>query len=211
MLKLKDKATVADRLEQYGAAVQQRLLPYFQAAQVSYPPKALVLVGLKQERRLEVYAGNDDDALRFIRSYPVLAASGVLGPKLREGDHQVPEGLYRIDGLNPNSRFHLSLKVSYPNEFDRRIAADEGRSDLGGDIFIHGQAVSVGCLAMGDTVAEELFVLVAETGRERVRVILSPLDFRVATLPAVDELPAWTDELYKQLAQALNQLSTPSL
>ena len=157
MLKFKDKATVADRLEQYSTPVQQRLLPYFQAAQVSYPPKVLVLVGLKQERRLEVYAGDDDDALRFIRSYPVLAASGVLGPKLREGDHQVPEGLYRIDGLNPNSRFHLSLKVSYPNEFDRRIAADEGRSDLGGDIFIHGQAVSVGCLAMGDTVAEELF------------------------------------------------------
>ncbi len=205
---IKDKATVADRLQQYGDSARQRLLPYFQSAGVAYPPKALVFLGLKQERRLELYAGDDADSLRFIRSYPILAASGVLGPKLQEGDHQVPEGLYRIDGLNPNSRFHLSMRVNYPNEFDRRMAENEGRSDLGGDIFIHGRAVSVGCLAMGDPVAEELFVLVAETGKEQVRVILSPVDFRVADLPTPEhELLPWSVGLYKKLDQVLFELS----
>jgi murein L,D-transpeptidase YafK len=71
-------------------------------------------------------------------------ASGKAGPKLREGDGQVPEGIYRIDGLNPNSSYHLSLKLNYPNDFDLEQARTEGRTELGGDIFIHGKAVSIG-------------------------------------------------------------------
>ena len=55
--------------------------------------------------------------------YPVLGASGVLGPKLKEGDRQVPEGVYRVPELNPNSDFHLSLRLDYPNEFDRAQGA----------------------------------------------------------------------------------------
>ncbi len=170
--------TVYDRVAQYEWVVRRRLAPYFASAGVAYPPSVVVLVGLKSERELEVYAGRSTEDLRFIRSYPVLAASGTLGPKLEEGDRQVPEGIYRISGLNPNSRYHLSLQIDYPNVLDRELARRDGRRRLGGDIFIHGGARSIGCLAVGDAAVEELFVLVAQSGSADVPVILTPIDFR---------------------------------
>ena len=120
--------TVEQRVAEIGPAARQRLEPHFRAAGLSYPPTRVVLVGLKEERRLDVYASaGGGEALRFIRSYPIIAASGGPGPKLREGDRQVPEGLYAIESLNPNSRFHVSLRVGYPNAFDREKAARDGR------------------------------------------------------------------------------------
>ena len=124
------------------------------------------------------------------------AASGTAGPKLREGDYQVPEGMYAIEAFNPNSRFHLSLKLDYPNAVDRQQAALEGRDQLGGDIFLHGKDVSVGCLAMGDAAIEELFVLVARTGIERVIVLLAPYDFRQRAVERDSSRPAWVEALY---------------
>ncbi len=201
-------ATVASRVREFKVPVAGRLGPDFKRAGVPYPPARLVLVGLKQERRLELYAAGKEGHLSWIRSYPILAASGHLGPKLREGDLQVPEGLYGIEYLNPNSSYHLSLKVSYPNAFDREQAARENRTQLGGDIMIHGEACSVGCLAMGNEAAEDLFVLAALTGVEAISVILSPVDFRVASFPraAAGPLPSWTAPLYLQIQKALLQL-----
>jgi hypothetical protein len=106
----------------------------------------------------------EDTAARLVHRYPVLAASGALGPKLRQGDLQVPEGVYRVLWLNPNSSYHLSMKLDYPNAFDREHARRDRRTDLGGDIFVHGRAVSIGCVALGDPAIEELFVLAADTG-----------------------------------------------
>lgn len=209
--KRKGQFTVADRVTQYGEAVRDRLWPYFQAVQIPYPPARIVLLGLKEERLLVLYASAESAPFRLISAYPILAASGRPGPKLEEGDRQVPEGLYRIEGLNPNSRFHLSLKIDYPNAFDRRMADAEGRHDLGGDIFIHGAAVSIGCLAMGNRVAEELFVLVAETGPGRVRVILTPWDFREKGSPSrISGLPPWIAGLYREIALALAELPRPA-
>jgi anti-sigma factor RsiW len=203
-------ATVEGRVAAFGGAARERMRPAFEAAGVVYPPGAVTLVGLKQERRLEVYTGAPGEARRFVHAYPVLAASGVAGPKLREGDLQVPEGVYRIALLNPNSRFHLSLRVDYPNAFDRRNAAAEGRTDLGGDIMIHGNAVSIGCLAIGDVAIEELFVLAADVGHERVSVVLSPLDLRTAPLPAaLAGAHAWSGELYAAIRAALAALPAP--
>jgi murein L,D-transpeptidase YafK len=203
-------ATVEGRVAVYGAAARQRMRPAFEAAGIAYPPGAVALVGLKQERRLEVYAGPRPGELRFVHAYPVLAASGLLGPKLREGDLQVPEGVYRIALLNPNSRYHLSLRVDYPNAFDRRNAAADGRSDLGGDIMIHGNAVSIGCVAIGDVAIEEVFVLAADVGHERVSVVLSPVDLRSAPLPAaLAEAHPWSDELYAAIRAALAPLPPP--
>jgi hypothetical protein len=206
---MKRTRTVAERVDQYGAAAQARLAPHFSAAGVPYPPKGLVLVGFKSERRLDVYATGSDGAPRFIRSYRVRAASGELGPKLREGDGQVPEGLYRIEFLNPNSLFHLALRVNYPNKRDRERARTDGRTRLGGDIMIHGNAVSIGCLAMGDEAAEDLFVLAALTGIERIRVILCPADFRRAPRPATATMPPWVPALYDELAAELAKLPLP--
>jgi len=200
--------TVASRLAQYGEAARARLAPAFGAAGAPYPPARVVFVGLKRERALEVYAAGPAGGLRFVRAYPILGASGTIGPKLREGDRQVPEGLYRIESLNPRSRYHLSLRVSYPNAFDRETARREGRTNLGGDIMIHGGTGSVGCLAMGDEAAEDLFVLAAETGPERIEVFLSPVDFRRADVEreTLDALPPWTEGLYAQIKAAMARL-----
>ena len=186
-----------DRVSQFSDSVQERLAPLFAAKGVPYPPSKVTLVGLKEERTLQLYAAGTNGQYRLIRSYPILAASGKSGPKLREGDLQVPEGMYRIESLNPNSRFHLSLRINYPNEGDRAQAKTEGRKNLGGDIMIHGNAVSIGCLAMGDTAAEELFVLAARTGLRNVQVILSPVDFRVRQIPRPKPgEPEWIGNLY---------------
>ncbi|MFQ3577965.1 MAG: L,D-transpeptidase family protein [Verrucomicrobiia bacterium] len=200
-----NRATVESRVKEFGNAARGRWSPRFQSAGVSYPPGALLFLGLKQERRLEVWARDDvGQPWSFIASFPILAASGGLGPKLAEGDRQVPEGFYRIESLNPNSRYHLSLRINYPNEHDRRQARLAGRTNLGGDIMIHGKAVSVGCLAMGDEVAEDLFVIAAASGLEKIEVLLSPVDFRVEpTWRPDDEIPDWVDQLYDKLTAEL--------
>lgn len=207
---MKRRHTVADRVGQYGFAVRERLEPAFARSAIAYPPASLVIVVLKQEKRLELYAG-DGGAFKLIKSYPILAASGELGPKLKEGDSQVPEGIYRIESLNPNSLYHLALRVNYPNEFDREQARAEGRTRLGGDIMIHGNRVSIGCVAIGDEAAEELFVLAAKAGLVNIRAIFSPVDFRRTSAPPVEGLPAWTARLYAGIRAELMRLpSKPS-
>jgi len=204
---VRGRKTVADRVEQHGVRVRERLAPDFKRAGVRYPPARVILVGLKQERLLEVWvSGNDTDFAR-LKTYRILGASGVLGPKLREGDMQVPEGLYRIESLNPNSLYHLSLRLNYPNPFDRAHAEREGRTYPGSDIMIHGKTCSIGCLAMGDQAAEDLFILAADTGIERMTVVLSPVDFRCRELPAdMPDVPAWIPDLYRRISQELNKL-----
>ena len=203
------KHTVEDRLQEFGDAARRRWASHFQAAGAAYPPQRVVLLALKDRRVLEVYAG-DDAKTHFIRRCPVLAASGVLGPKLREGDRQVPEGIYEIESLNPNSAYHVSLRVNYPNAFDRAQAAKEGRTNLGGDIMIHGKAASIGCLAMGDEAAEDLFTLAADVGIKNVKVICSPVDFRQQKdLPREVQTPPWVMELYQEISLALHQLPAP--
>jgi murein L,D-transpeptidase YafK len=205
--RLTTKKSMADRLTQYGDAARSRLTPAFMKRGVGYPPRSLVLAGIKDERRLEVHASDAAGPKRFICAYPILAASGSLGPKLQEGDGQVPEGIYPIESLNPNSRFHLSLRLGYPNDFERGQAAREGRTRLGSDIMIHGKAVSAGCLAVGDRAVEELFVLAADTGLTNITVILAPVDFRLGrTIPTSARLPGWVDSLYDTIRANLVSL-----
>jgi murein L,D-transpeptidase YafK len=128
----------------------------------------------------------------------------MLGPKLRQGDRQVPEGVYGVEALNPNSSFHLSLRLDYPNADDLRRAREADIADPGSDIMIHGNTCSIGCLAMGDEAAEDLFVLAAETGLANIKVILSPVDFRVRDLPEnLPALPAWVADRYSSLRREL--------
>ncbi|HEX6083702.1 MAG TPA: L,D-transpeptidase family protein [Thermoanaerobaculia bacterium] len=194
--------TVADVVATYGPAAHARLAPHFRRAGVAYPPKEIAILVLKKERRVAIWV-RGTDRWRFLRNYPILAASGHAGPKLREGDRQVPEGVYRIAHLNPNSSYHLSMKVSYPNAFDRRMGKRDGRTRLGGDIFIHGKNVSIGCVALGDPAIEELFTMVAQTGHGNVRVVIAPNDLRVAGPVLHDEAPPWVRDLYRTVANAL--------
>jgi murein L,D-transpeptidase YafK len=162
---------------------------------------------LKDADCLEIYAAAVNTEPVLIRSIRVLAASGELGPKLREGDNQVPEGVYAVESLNPNSRFHVSLRVSYPNAFDREKGRLDGRQSLGGDIMIHGGAASIGCLAVGDEAAEDIFVLTADLDLQNVTIVLCPTDLRVKNLPEVGyDWPAWYPELVAQLKDQLAKL-----
>jgi murein L,D-transpeptidase YafK len=206
---VKGRMSISDRIAEFGGAVHGHLMPRFRQIAVAYPPKKIILVGLKLERTLEVWVADERGGFQFLKSYTILAASGGLGPKLAEGDRQVPEGLYQLEALNPNSLFHLALRVNYPNSFDKAKGQLDGRNALGSDIMIHGKATSVGCLAMGNEAAEDLFVLAAETGIENVRVILSPVDFRIRELPSgMPSVPEWTSELYAEIRQELQRFKT---
>lgn len=189
------------------ARAEQRIAARFASRGVAYPPRAVTLIGLKSEGRLELWADGGDGAWTFVRSYLVRATSGRLGPKLRQGDRQVPEGIYQVSALNPRSRFHLALRLDYPNEFDRARGDEEGRRQLGGDIMIHGDRVSTGCLPIGDEGIEEVFALASTVGIESLSVIVAPLDLRrvdaSAALAQVKRPPRWLGALYVDLARAL--------
>lgn len=172
---------------------------------------SLTLVALKKEQLLEVWVNRAEGPPRRIRSYPFTANSGGPGPKLREGDGQIPEGIYRIESLNPNSRYHLSIKLDYPNAFDRARGEEDGREKLGFDIFIHGKAVTIGCIPIGDEAIEDLFTLVAEVGVKKVKAILAPCDFRVgAEAPAIEAI-GWEGDLYELLREAMRPYVMPEL
>jgi hypothetical protein len=192
-------------VEKYGSRVEHVLQPRFRFAGVAWPPQRITLLALKETRRLELWA-QENGQWRFVREYRIKGISGELGPKLREGDRQVPEGIYRIDKLNPNSGFHLSMKLNYPNEFDLEQAQREGRTEPGSAIFIHGRNVSSGCLAMGDKAIEELFILTSLIGKENVTVVISPRDFRVHPVPPLlPETPAWHQALNQTIADRMRQ------
>ncbi len=207
LLQLRGPRTVADVIAKYGPNARARLKPHFARAGVAYPPQNIAILVFKDERRVAVWArgaaGSQPAGWKFIRDYPILAASGHAGPKLLQGDYQVPEGVYRIEHLNPNSSYHLSMKVSYPNPFDRQMAQRDRRTRLGGDIFIHGKNVSIGCVALGDPAIEELFTLVAETGHHRVKVIIAPNDLRIRGAIVHEHAPMWVGQLYRVVAAAL--------
>ncbi len=202
--------TVATRLAEIGERTRGRWKPYFDRAGVSYPPASVEIVVLKRERRVEIYAGQSPYALSFVRTIAIEAASGGPGPKLREGDRQVPEGIYEIEKLNPNSAFHVSMRLSYPNAFDQRMGERDRRRRLGGDIMIHGGSKSIGCVAVGDIPAEDLFVLSADAGLEHVSVLIAPRDFRRTgeSEPAAGQ-PSWVQELYAELSRSLRSLPAP--
>lgn len=208
MDKMIKRHTVADRLDQYGENARSRLRPYFEKSGMAYPPKRLVLVGLKKERILRIFASNATNKFHLILEYPILAASGKAGPKLKYGDCQVPEGIYPIESLNPNSSYHLSLRVGYPNDFDRKMGKLDGRDNLGGDIMIHGNSVSVGCIAIGDEASEDLFVLAADTGISNIKVILAPTDLTSKSTgfqPPTE--PKWVPGLYQSIKSELEKVN----
>jgi len=164
--------------------------------------KSLDLFCFKEERVIEVWA-KGGFGRKKIKEFVFQGFSGELGPKLREGDGQIPEGVYGIEYLNPNSRFHLSMKLSYPNAFDRKMGERDGRKKLGYDIFIHGKSATVGCIPIGDEGIEELFLMVAEVGKSNVRVVVAPYDLRLGRRKIDIAEIEWEEELYDLIESAL--------
>lgn len=168
--------------------------------------ESVALVAVKNARTLELWARKPGAAWAKLRTYSFTAYSGALGPKLREGDGQIPEGVYGIEYLNPSSSYHLSMKVDYPNAFDRARALDDGRERLGGDIFIHGKDVTIGCIPIGDAAIEELFYFVATAGPKKTRVVIMPVDFRRdEAAPEIASI-AWETDLYAAIRVELRRL-----
>lgn len=197
-IKTVGKRTVSDVVEEYGAQARSRIAPHFENAGIPYPPKDAAFLAMKDTDLLEVWARNDQ-AWSRIKKYKIQAASGVSGPKLREGDRQVPEGIYKVIGLNPNSAYHLSMKLNYPNDFDLLWAQKENRTEPGSNIFIHGKSVSIGCLAMGDEAIEELFVLASDAGIASIKVIIAPTDPRTNNLVPPEGSQPWVKDLYSNI------------
>lgn len=204
--KFSKKASVQERLAQYKADVVSHLEPLFTANNISFPPKHVTLLFLKDLKVLRLYAGEENSSLKLIKEYPVLAASGKEGPKLKEGDRQVPEGVYQIEALNPNSLYHLSLRVNYPNAFDQEMAKQDQRTNLGGDIMIHGDKVSIGCVAIGNSAIEEVFVLAAFSNYQNWHLIFAPTDLRVNSRKDKSNLPKWINLLDEKIFEALKKL-----
>ena len=129
----------------------------------------------KKEELLEIWAKNaDSPVFQLLKSYKIAASSGNLGPKRKMGDMQTPEGFYYIERFNPVSNFYLSLGINYPNESDK-ILGEKG--NLGGDIFIHGSNVTVGCMPMTDEVIKEIYILNIEAknaGQTQIPIHIFP-------------------------------------
>ena len=162
-----------------AALAAQSVQPTLEAMrdQAQVRPGAPLLVRIfKSEDELEIWA---DAGTRYVllRTYPICMYSGALGPKIRQGDGQAPEGFYAVSAqlLNPSSRFHLSFNLGYPNAFDR---AHERSGDF---LMVHGNCVSIGCYAMGDVAIEEIYTLLAQAlaaGQAQVPVHAFPFRFR---------------------------------
>lgn len=204
--KIKGKETVESRIEQIESNVWNRLESNLNLAgyKMDYP-KEIILVAFKEEKILQVYA-KDYNGIKLIKEYSFTAFSGELGPKLKEGDRQIPEGIYKVEYLNPNSSYYLSIKISYPNDFDKSKTEFKNVSEMGGDIFIHGKSATIGCIPIGDEAIEELFLLTKKAINNKVKVIISPRDFRInPDYPNIDGID-WENELYELISDELKTL-----
>lgn len=168
-----------------------------EAAGLTYPVNRVYLRAFKEEKVLELWAAKKGGSFVLVKSYPVCAASGELGPKRREGDLQVPEGLYEVPEFNPGSNFHLSMKVSYPN------ASDRVRSDAkkpGGLIYLHGNCASIGCIAIEDAPIEEVYLTAFDAKSRPIRIDIFPAKLTAEWLAAHESNE--NAALWKELAPA---------
>ena len=152
----------------------------FEKQNLAWPPEAMYIRSFKYDRQLEVWVkGSNKDPYKLFKTYKVCMQSGTMGPKRMEGDYQVPEGFYQINEFNPNSNYHLSLGINYPNASDR-ILSDAERP--GNSIYIHGNCVSTGCIAISDVPIEELYIIASNVraqGQEFIPVHVFPVRYNV--------------------------------
>jgi murein L,D-transpeptidase YafK len=150
----------------------------FAAKGLTWPAKYLYIRSFKFDAQLEVWAKNEaKQPYKLFKTYRVCALAGTLGPKRMQGDYQVPEGFYYINEFKPNSTYHLSLGLNYPNASDK-ILSDSLKP--GGDIYIHGSCVTVGCIPLTDNQIEELYLLAAyaqDGGQDFIPVHIFPIRY----------------------------------
>lgn len=150
----------------------------FKRKGLQWPAKFIYIRSFKYDAQLEIWVKNSvKEKYKLFKIYDVCLQSGTMGPKRIEGDYQVPEGFYYVTEFNPNSSYHLSLGLNYPNPSDR-ILSDPVHP--GGNIFIHGSCVSVGCVPVTDSDIEEIYIMASNArraGQEYIPVHIFPIRF----------------------------------
>lgn len=145
----------------------------------------------KKEEQMEVWVKSyDADTFMLLKTYKICLSSGFLGPKRKQGDKQIPEGVYYINEFNPYSDYHLSLGINYPNKSDSLLGE---WGNWGGDIYIHGGCESIGCLPITTRKIKGLYVLAMQAryyGERRIPVQIFPCRL--------------TRENYKAITQSYN-------
>lgn len=147
---------------------------------------------------LQAFVQIKNGKFKFFKAWDICTYSGELGPKKRQGDRQSPEGFYFITprSLNPNSSYHLSFNLGYPNAFDRA----HGRT--GDFLMVHGDCVSIGCYAMTNDGIEEIYTLLQaalDGGQPFVRVHIFPFEMNTEVLAKYKSNPNYT--FWKNLKQ----------
>jgi murein L,D-transpeptidase YafK len=179
----KNYQLAAPRVAKAYAQYNDLLKKQFEAKGLNYPPKNIYIRAFKAQNELEIWVkNNDNDTFTLFKQYKICALSGSLGPKRWEGDRQVPEGYYFISNFNPSSDFYLSLLLSYPNYSDMLLG---NKADPGGDIYIHGGCVTIGCLPMQDEGIQEIYTLCLNAkinGQNNIPVHIFPTRFNKAGL-----------------------------
>jgi len=165
----------------FASAVSKKedtLRKQFEKAGLTWPAKQIYIRSFKYDSQLEVWVRNSvTDQFQLFKTYKVCALSGGLGPKRMEGDYQVPEGFYYINVFNPKSTYHLSLGLNYPNASDM-VLSDSIQP--GGDIYIHGSCLTVGCIPIQDQQIEELYILASHArnqGQDFIPVHIFPVRY----------------------------------
>lgn len=157
---------------------EDTLKKQFAAKQIEWPAKYVYIRSFKYDSEMEVWVKSKiTDEFKLFKTYKVCALAGTLGPKRIEGDYQVPEGFYYINEFKPNSTYHLSLGLNYPNAADK-ILADSLQP--GGDIYIHGSCVTQGCIPITNPQIEELYILTTlakNNGQDFIPVHIFPVRF----------------------------------
>ncbi len=144
---------------------EEKVKQYFTEKNIAYIGFNLFVRAFKKEKIVEVWVlEKGKDTYTLLHTYNFCTSSGTLGPKRKEGDLQIPEGVYHINHFNPQSNFFLSLGINYPNASDRKLG-DKDRP--GGSIYIHGNCVTVGCIPLTDDKIKELYVLAVEAHNNR--------------------------------------------
>jgi len=160
----------------------------FSAQGIELSSATLFIRVFKKEAQLEVWAKSlKGSAYQLIKKYEICCSSGELGPKRKQGDGQVPEGVYEIDRFNPSSNFYLSLGISYPNASDRILG---NKGNLGGDIFIHGSCVTIGCMPLTDDKIKEVYLMAVEaksSGHAKIPVHIFPFRMKDANMKSYEE------------------------
>ena len=183
---------------------EDTLQKQFSAKGLSWPAKYLYIRSFKYDGELEVWVRNSrKEAFKLFKTYKVCALAGTLGPKRMQGDYQVPEGFYYINEFNPNSSYYLSLGLNYPNPSDK-ILSDS--LNPGGDIYIHGSCVTVGCIPVTDKQIDELYILAAyakNNGQDYIPVHIYPIRYNNKKSVAYLANLAKTDGQLKLFAEQL--------